>query len=256
MVSFTELPGEIRNMIYDQLILDIPRKPIGSHNFDKGNIPKNAFSLAQVNKQLRKEYFDMYFSGLDFETTWPSLSTPIAQNFLATGNTGAQPGTLRLHVGAGPRRDKYSKVDILSLVRLRRRVGKDNFLRHVEISASFDASVDQTLVLFCNRLRHLVYALSRSDKISFHPSKGIKSTVDNVWSLDVVMMLEESWKTLPKHEWNILIMIYSAFRRLPGATVRVEENIDGVVQRYTCQNNGSGLRIVTASEDAESAATE
>ncbi|KAK7182452.1 hypothetical protein DPSP01_013278 [Paraphaeosphaeria sporulosa] len=276
MKSFLDLPGEIRNMIYTQVILDILSKPHDFHSFDKCTVPKSAFALAQVNKQLRKEYLDTYFRGLTFVIKWPNFNIPVAQTFLATGTTGAQPAALWLRVGSGTSRDEYSEIDILSLVWLARRVGSHNYERHVAISATENNLQDEVVALFVNRLGSLVHALTRYDKVSFCQSKaprehttsfgpfthvyvyqGIKSSVDEAWNLEVLIVLEEPWKTLAKHEWNVLVMIYSALRRLPGATVHVKEKIDGVVRRYVCEHkNGSGLCVISVAECTESATTE
>ncbi|KAF2443124.1 hypothetical protein P171DRAFT_496445 [Karstenula rhodostoma CBS 690.94] len=270
--NFPGLPGEIRNNIYAQVILDLPPLPElrAVRLFEKCTLPKDAFPLAHVSKQVRKEYFNMFLVRLNCEIAWSNFSIPIAQSFFATGSTGAQPGSLVLEVGLG---DQYSRVDLLSLVWLCRQHNSTS--RYVGLGFSPAARADLRLPLFCNRLEALVQAFT-GNEVSFRPSKlsgtptpsfgafthiyvdqGIKSEGDAEWVVDVLIVLEQPWKTLSKEEWHVLLMVYSVLRRLNEATVRVEENVDGIVRKYVCENqSGSGLRVVPVSEEDENSALE
>jgi hypothetical protein len=257
---FLGLAGELRNLVYAHVVHDLdPIRQVYQLE-EKCTLPKKALALGHVNKQLREEYLSFLFANIGFMITWPKMTMPITQQLLATGDTGAQPRGLAIFVGA---QDEYSRVDLLTLVWLSRRDG---------VGATAHVNADKTGAdfkrreLFSGRVEGLIGSLTACD-VPFRPSKvggltsfgafthvyidqGVEPTLGPEWKLDVLIVLEQSYKALSKDEWHVLIKIYSALWRLPGAKVKVEERADGTVRRYTCENQ-KGLCLVPVGEEAE-----
>lgn len=292
--NFLDMSGEIRNQIYEQFILDVlpsaneqasgqPGSGYASrsasvpgdlayiHRSEICTFPTIALPLAQVNKQLRAEYFDMLLLKVEFEVTWLQFNSSITSHFLATG-AGAQPGTMSVEVDSLA---TYSGIDLVPLIRLQQRGGYNTKSRDVAFEAKLPTHNYPALLSFCRKLEYIVHDLNHY-KVSFRPSKvpgtsatsfgafthiyvhqGVKPTGNGVWNKDILIVLEESWKTLSKSEWHVLVMLHVVLGNIPGATIKVDENIEGTVRHYTCQKtNHSGLRLVPVAENTENSALE
>jgi hypothetical protein len=117
---FLELPGEIRNAIYNYCEPTAPQNFVHSHEGDHQYPEHTVFNLAGVNKQLRSEFLPLCQNGFTHRVQFADLPA-YAQTFIAPHS--AISGTININVKAEIKKG----VDILSLMTLDRKYGS---LRH------------------------------------------------------------------------------------------------------------------------------
>jgi hypothetical protein len=112
--KFLDLPGEIRNSIYDYCEPTAPQKSVHGHDPGQQTISHTAFNLAQVNKQISSELLPLCVNEFTHRVQFADLPSYV-QTSVAPHD--AVSGTIDI----GVEQDLSASVNVVSLMHLLRK---------------------------------------------------------------------------------------------------------------------------------------
>jgi hypothetical protein len=170
---FLELPGEIRNAIYNYCEPTAPQNFVHGHKIDRQTPSHTVLNLAGVNKQLRSGFLPLCQNGFTHRVQIADLSSYM-QTFIAPHSTVSR--TIEIEVEAGIKK----AVDILPLMTLVRKHGglvleiKDSS----PVPSPFETAEQRQARLLIDLLASVFSSSSlQTDKWAAYASKAVREVI-------------------------------------------------------------------------------